>query len=214
MERKSFVFYTSFYEAIECIPRDRDKIAFFRALCRYALYGEEPQNLSGTLKGLFLSQAAAIDANNERFMNGKKGGRPKLKKPVVSDEITSGKKSEKYHIYDENENENENVNENEDVNGEVNAAGKPATLSPPAQLIMFLNERGGRAFQMTEKNLGLASRLLDRYGPEIVYPIVGDEIDRLKKDPTAGVWISPGYLFKIDNFEAYKNELPTEGGDL
>lgn len=74
MERISFVFYKSFYEAInELDPEDRE--ACYTALMRYVFEGEEPK-MKGVTKAIFNLIKPQIDANNVRFENGCKGGRP------------------------------------------------------------------------------------------------------------------------------------------
>lgn len=73
-QREGFVFYRSFYEALEELPADTFK-AVLSALARYALDGVEPE-LSGFEKAAFLLMKPQIDANNQRRENGAKGGRP------------------------------------------------------------------------------------------------------------------------------------------
>ena len=80
--RESFVFYESFYLALsELSATQQGKI--FQAICRYALYEEEP-DLKGASAAVFKLIRPQIDANNRRYENGKKGaehgikgGRPK-----------------------------------------------------------------------------------------------------------------------------------------
>lgn len=82
MERDSFVFYRSFYEAVKDLPKDI-KLEVFTAIMEYALYGRQPENLKPFAKGLFALMKPNIDMNNVRFENGKKGGRkPRDKKPA------------------------------------------------------------------------------------------------------------------------------------
>lgn len=85
MERESFIFYRSFYEAIKCMPPDV-QAEIYPALCEYALFGKLPKNLSDVAKGMFTLIKPNIDVNTARFENGKKGaqygklgGRPKKK---------------------------------------------------------------------------------------------------------------------------------------
>lgn len=42
MQRKSFTFYRSFYEALCYLPEEH-RLPAFMAICAYALDGEEPQ---------------------------------------------------------------------------------------------------------------------------------------------------------------------------
>ena len=42
MERKQFTFYRSFWEAIENLPTNKEKLQAFQILCDYALNETEP----------------------------------------------------------------------------------------------------------------------------------------------------------------------------
>lgn len=74
MDRESFIFYRSFYEAIKCMPTDV-QAEIYPAICEYALFGKQPKNLSEVAKGMFTLIKPNIDVNTARFENGKKGGR-------------------------------------------------------------------------------------------------------------------------------------------
>ena len=73
--RDGFVFYRSFFESFEDLSK-KDKLTLFDALCNYALNDIEPE-LSGTTAAIFKLLKPQVDANNRRYENGKKGGRPK-----------------------------------------------------------------------------------------------------------------------------------------
>ena len=75
MERESFVFYRSFYKAIMKLD-DKDLAQAIRAICAYALDGELIE-CEGIAEIIFDMAKPQIDANNNRFVNGQKGGRPK-----------------------------------------------------------------------------------------------------------------------------------------
>lgn len=79
MDRESFIFYRSFYEAIRCMPSDV-QAEIYPAICEYALFGKLPKNLSEVAKGMFTLIKPNIDVNTARFENGKKGGRKKRAK--------------------------------------------------------------------------------------------------------------------------------------
>lgn len=83
MERESFIFYRSFYEAIKCMPPDV-QAEIYPAICEYALFGRTPKNLSEVAKGMFTLIKPNIDVNTARFENGKKGGRKKKSRPASS----------------------------------------------------------------------------------------------------------------------------------
>lgn len=74
MERDSFIFYKSFYEATCDLPKDI-RLEVLTAIIEYALYGRMPENLKPFAKGMFTLIKPNIDVNNTRFENGKKGGR-------------------------------------------------------------------------------------------------------------------------------------------
>lgn len=83
MERESFIFYKSFYEALSDLNKDI-KLEVLTAIIEYALFGELPDGLKPVAKALFTLMKPNIDVNNARFENGKKaaefgkrGGRPK-----------------------------------------------------------------------------------------------------------------------------------------
>lgn len=100
MERDSFIFYRSFYEAIKEIP-DEEQIKVYKTISEYALNGSELE-ISGISKAIFTLIKPQIDANTKRYENGKKGGR----KPKLNKNETKLKP---------NVNENINVNENNNV---------------------------------------------------------------------------------------------------
>ncbi|MCH5225048.1 MAG: hypothetical protein J1D77_03575 [Muribaculaceae bacterium] len=83
MEREYFIFYRSFYEAIKCM-NEKVQLQIFTALADYALDATEPTNLCKEAQGMFLLMRPVIDANNSRFKNGKKGGRPRKNPLPVS----------------------------------------------------------------------------------------------------------------------------------
>ena len=84
--RDSFVFYRSFFQQYEKMPSDRLKALLIKIMCEYALNGtdieevlkDEPLDESERLllEVSFVSFYPQIDANNKRFKNGQKGGRP------------------------------------------------------------------------------------------------------------------------------------------
>lgn len=128
MIRDSFVFYRSFAKAIKRLKSDEERLELYDAIIAYGLDGEETEN-SAIVSALMELIVPQIDANNKRFVDGKKGGRPS--KPVVSEEITGGFEDKNHRLSkpkpnvnaNANENENENVHENDNVNDNANALG-------------------------------------------------------------------------------------------
>lgn len=73
--RDSFVFYRSFYEAMHDLS-DEDKGKCFETLANYAINGVEPDDMEPVVRLFFVMAKPQIDKNNQRFENGKNGGRP------------------------------------------------------------------------------------------------------------------------------------------
>lgn len=73
MERESFIFYKSFYEAIRRQPK-KIQADLYNAVCEYVFLGKEPEK--DAVLGFFLLIQPQIDANNKKYENGKKGGAP------------------------------------------------------------------------------------------------------------------------------------------
>ena len=74
-KRVSFICYRSFYEAITLLEPE-ERLKAMMAVCEYGLDGTEPA-LSGGAAAVFAIARANLDANQRRYENGKKGGRPK-----------------------------------------------------------------------------------------------------------------------------------------
>ena len=119
--RDSFVFYRSFYEAIKLLPKKYQHICF-QQLCEYALNDKPLEGLPGTVEAILKSFKPQIDANNRRYENGLKGGRPKgnqnetKPKPKHNQTETKPKRND-------NDNVNDNVNVNVNDNDNDNALG-------------------------------------------------------------------------------------------
>ncbi len=119
MERESFVFYRSFYEGIKELPRDIQG-EVLTAIMEYGLNGVTTENQKPITKAIFALIKPQLDANNQRFENGKlgaehgkKGGRPRKEKPQENPTITPKKPQE-------NPTQTPNVNVNDNVNVNVN----------------------------------------------------------------------------------------------
>lgn len=74
-KRISFIFYRSFYDAVLLLEPE-EQLETLMAICAYGLDGAEP-SLQGPPAAIFAIARANLDANQRRYENGKKGGRPK-----------------------------------------------------------------------------------------------------------------------------------------
>ena len=120
MQRETCVFYASWFEAIETMPEAAQSEAY-RAVLTYALRGVETAKQGAMTKLIMAMVRPVIDANNKRYENGCKGGRPKAEKPNHNQNETKTKPNHNQNEttsqvrLGDNVNENENVNDNESV---------------------------------------------------------------------------------------------------
>lgn len=128
--RDSMVFYKSFLASIRLLPK-KHQLQFYNALFDYGFDGVVPDNLPGGAAALFNALQPQIDANNRKFENGKKGGRPKRNqsetkpKPNDNQSITKPKPNEYVNEY---------------VNGDGDGSGSQANASdssPKEKLYFF-----------------------------------------------------------------------------
>ena len=93
VQRESFVFYASFQEVMEEELTEQEQYVLYRAIAKYALYGEMPNFESGDginermVRACWKLIVPQLDANWRRFLNGnkgkeygKQGGNPNFKK--------------------------------------------------------------------------------------------------------------------------------------
>ena len=107
--RDSFVFYRSFVKSAKKLSPEQ-RLALYEAIIDYALDGVEPSDDDIVIAAIMEVIFPQIEANNQRYENGKKGGRPK--KPLVSDEKTIGFETKNHRFSSEKPNVNDNVNVN------------------------------------------------------------------------------------------------------
>ena len=131
MTRDHFIFYRSFYEAINKLPPE-NQLQVYKTVMEYALNGEILE-VDAVTSALFTVIRPQIDANNKRYENGckgaaygKKGGAPKgnqnARKITPNQPQNNGKTTR-------NDNVNGNVNKNANDNvptivGNINERNK------------------------------------------------------------------------------------------
>jgi len=92
MMRDSFIFYKSFYESVKEL-KTTEQIKIYNAIFKFQFENEEVE-LKGVSKSVFNLIKPLLDANNQRYLNGKKGGAPKnnqnakKKQPENNQELT------------------------------------------------------------------------------------------------------------------------------
>lgn len=112
--RDSLIFYRSFYEALKDLPIE-DKVKVYDAIFEYSLNLNSIE-LVGIPKAIFTLVKPQLDANNIRFENGKKGGRPAKKEPEGNQKITEQKPSDNQNETKTEPNKNVNLNNNPNSN--------------------------------------------------------------------------------------------------
>lgn len=112
MQRDSFIFYRSFYEAINDLP-EKNQLKVYKAICELSLNFEEI-DLSGLSSTIFKLIKPQLEANNKRYKNGLKGkdfgslgGRP------LKPQDKPQKNPKKTPNINVNDNDNVNVNDND-----------------------------------------------------------------------------------------------------
>ena len=108
MARDSFIFYRSFYDAINELPKE-NQADTYSAIAKYALDQEETE-LTGIPKAIFSLVKPQLDANYKKYENGKQ----KKSKTEANNKQKRSKTGTNVNV-----NVNENVNDNENANVNV-----------------------------------------------------------------------------------------------
>lgn len=116
--RDSVVFYKSFYESINELPPE-SALKIYNSIFGYAFADELPE-LSGIEKALFTIIKPQIDANNKRYENGRKGGRPPKKTETTKEENKNQWLLNQETSGFDNRKPNDNVNDNDNVSANDN----------------------------------------------------------------------------------------------
>ena len=80
MEREKVVFYKDYFEALQG-QEPMTRLEAYEAIFEYAFYGTEHETDDPAVIMAFTLIKPQIDENNERFVNGCKGGRPRKRVP-------------------------------------------------------------------------------------------------------------------------------------
>lgn len=134
-EKDSFVFYRSFFEALQDL-KDKERLKVYDAICDLAL-NENDTKLTGIAKTIFTLIRPQIFSNTKKYKDGQKGaqygklgGRPKKEKTPVG-------------LLKETPNVNENVNENDNANVNVNDNVSDSCVDGLQEIIEFYNNNIG-----------------------------------------------------------------------
>ena len=107
--RDSCVFYASWFDAIEVLPEAVQSEAY-RAILSFALRGVETEKQGAMTKLIMAMVRPQIEANNKRYENGCKGGRPKAEKNQTETKPKpNNNQTETKPKPNDNDNDNDNV---------------------------------------------------------------------------------------------------------
>lgn len=67
IHKNSFVFYHSYFEAIETLSR-KNRLIAYEAIAKYALYGEEGKDLPNRVLGIIVMAKPNIDAAHKNYL--------------------------------------------------------------------------------------------------------------------------------------------------
>ncbi len=227
MKRESFIFYRSFYESLQELP-DQERLEVLDGIIEYALNDEEPAG-SGIVKALFVAFKPQLDANDRKYENGLKGGRPKKPnqnqtetkaKPNHNQGITKAKPNHNQTITKPKPNDNDNVNDNVNVNdnenenekGNDNVSGSAALHtdidSLSLSLLSFLNDKTGSHYKLTDDVRALIeARVSEGYGEADFRQVIENKSAEWSCDGKMRAYIRPSTLFG-PKFEEYLNAPP------
>lgn len=154
-KKESFVFYRSFYEALQNVPK-KHRAEVYEAVFAYAFESREP-SLTGVTRALWELIRPQLDASERRYENAKKGaeygklgGRPKKnppnKKPLKGYETKTLNDND-----NDNVNVNDNANANDNDNGSASQASASAFIAPTFQEVMDECRKNGYKVSIASK---------------------------------------------------------------
>ena len=183
-----FIFYKSFYEAMNNIP-DEEQTKLFKMICNYCFKGEEPKE-DGIAKALFIVMKENIDSANKRYLanieNGKKGGRPKTQPKPNQNPSESELKPEENHNNNINNNNNNNKNNNINNNINIKENVKRKVYYENEKLnnifLEFLDIRKKLKAINSDRAINMLIKKLSNYEDDIKYKMIEQSIIKSWKD--------------------------------
>jgi len=205
--RGSLVFYRSFADAAKYLP-DEERLQFFDSLVAYALDGIEPE-LVGAAAGMFLLVRPQIDANNRKYENGKKGGRPANESigGFENQTETKPKPNDNQDITTTEPNVNDNANANVSANEKGNASTEVDVWLLFKNVLTYLNEQAGTSYKTDDVNsVRLITGLSQKgYTEEQMKTVIDKKVGSWLGDPKVEQYLRPSTLFG-PKFEQYLSE--------
>ena len=202
--RDSVVFYRSFYEAVKNLPPEEFKESM-QAILNYSFDGKPPDTQGSIAHTVFTLVKPQIDANNQRYENGKKGG----KKPNPNRDGTKPEPNVNVNV-------NVNVNDKDKNNMSGSEDGTPthpedksadgAFLDESGEVVDYLNQAAGTAFRKTSKDTKkhIRARFNDGYTLDDFKTVIDHKVTEWKGTEFER-FLRPSTLFG-SKFEGYLNQ--------
>tara|TARA_S200002703_G_scaffold96071_1_gene83034 strand:- start:2038 stop:2745 length:708 start_codon:yes stop_codon:yes gene_type:complete len=210
--RDSFIFYRSFYEAIQDLPKE-NQLELYNAIAQYSLNFEDPK-LNGLSNTIFKLIKPQLEANRQRYLNGKK---PKNNQKESKEEA---KKKQKRSKEEANKNVNENKNENKNNNENKLTIQKENPFADMTkEFLQARYEQMGRSKPIAQKDFDNIRKLIEidlknRDDPvNDVKKAMQSVLDNSGKEFFVVVESSKAFrekFFKIENYKNKKTEKQTE----
>lgn len=225
--RDSVVFYRSFYEAVKNLPPEEFKESM-QAILNYSFDGKPPDTQGSIAHTVFTLVKPQIDANNQRYENGKKGG----KKPNPNRDGTKPEPNPNQTVTETepnlnqdgtkpepnvNVNVNVNVNDKDKNNMSGSEDGTPthpedksadgAFLDKSGEVVDYLNQAAGTAFRKTSKDTKkhIRARFNDGYTLDDFKTVIDHKVTEWKGTEFEK-FLRPSTLFG-SKFEGYLNQM-------
>lgn len=201
--RDSVLFYRSFYEAVKNLPADEFKRSV-QAIMEYGLNEIEPET-DGIERTVFLLTKPQIDANNRRYENGSKGGKPKSNQNVTKEEPkpnqdeTTPEPKEKDKVKEKDKDKDNKYNVSSPTSGDRLAY-------PYGDIIDYLNQRSGTKYRSTSEDTRkhIRARMNEGYTVENFRTVIDKKVSEWKGGDMEK-FLRPSTLFGT-KFESYLNQ--------
>ncbi|MCW0510669.1 conserved phage C-terminal domain-containing protein [Riemerella anatipestifer] len=224
MQRDSFIFYRSFYEAIRELPRDIQG-EVLTAIMEYGLDGVTTDNLKPIARAIVALIKPQIDANNRRFDNGKKGGRPPKTETETKPKhnLTETKDKPNKNLTETETKPNKNVNDNVNVNDDnvllekepkrslsdlaEEGKKKPNNDIDFEKLLNFISDKTKRRFKTINDQIKrkYKARLKEGYTKEDILEAIENAVKDKYHMEQGYKYLTPEFFSRPVTLDKYKN---------
>ena len=211
--RESFIFYKSFYESIKELD-PLDQVQIYNAIYEYEFYKIIPE-LTGVCKSIFTLILPQLEANDKRYENGKKGGRPRNQNETeIKPKQNQNKTKTKPNV-----NDNVNVNDNDNkknIKRKIYFDNKQLN----SLFLEYLELRTKIKCKNTDRAINLLLNELNKYDDDIKIQMINNSIMNSWKsvypvkikNEIKPEWLDKQYVEEIDK-EAEEFERLVLGKD-